>query len=198
MKTIKLNSNLFPIISVAMYSTILEPYSIFYDYQINEDFENGDFDMNANEFWDKFDNSKYVEKIQDTAATYLDGKVESKEFEISINIECGEIYSPKYYNFANDEIDLTVSYDDKAILSAAKKNKEQFNQFLKENYSSYDGFLSHTANNFEEWLTDFKDDNVQSIGAVLTFLFKGEFEDMQQDFIYTCFENLHYSEFIND
>jgi len=196
--TIKINSNLFPIISVAMYGTILASENMFDDYQINEDFENGDFDMNAEDYWDKFNNNKYVKEVQNIAATYLDGEIETEEFGISIDVECGEIYSPKYYNFANDEIDLTVSYNKSIILSAAKKNKEQFNQFLKENFSSYDGFISHTANNFEEWKQDFKEDNVQSIGAVLTFLFQGEFVGNQEEFIYKCFEGLYYSEFINE
>ena len=87
--TIKINSNLFPIISVAMYGTILASENMFDDYQINEDFENGDFDMNAEDYWDKFNNNKYVKEVQNIAATYLDGEIETEEFGISIDVECG-------------------------------------------------------------------------------------------------------------
>jgi hypothetical protein len=38
---------------------------------------------------------------------------------------------------------------------------------------------------------------VQSIGAVLTFIFQDEMEDFRNNFYNCCFENLFYSEFVN-
>jgi hypothetical protein len=195
MKT-TINTNLFPIISVSMYNDFLSPENLFDDYQINEDFENGDFDMSAEDYWDKFDNEKYKEVVQHTADNFLSGDIEAEG--ITINIAVGELYSPRFYNFATDQLELTVDYDKEDIANFAKENKEDFNSFLKENYSSYDGFSSSTANNYSEWVEDFTEDNEQSIGAILTFIFKDEMEEYQQGFLESCSENIYYSEFINE
>ena len=188
MKT-TINTNLFPIIHVGMYDTILSPENMFDDYQINEDFENGDFDMSAEDYWDKFDYENYAKEIQHQADNFLSGKHEAEG--ITIKIEVGELYSPRFYNFETDQVELTVDYDKGAILLFAQNNKEDFNAFLKANYSSYDGFSSSTANNYSEWMEDFINDNVQSIGAVLTFIFREEFENYQEGFIQNCFENMY-------
>ena len=193
MKT-TINTNLFPIIHVGMYDTILSPENMFDDYQINEDFENGDFDMSVEDYWEKFDFKKFSNEIQHQADNFLSGKHEAEG--ITIKIEVGELYSPRFYNFETDQVELTVDYDKDAILLFAQNNKEDFNMFLKENYSSYDGFSSSTANSYTEWLEDFTNDNVQSIGAILSFIFKDEMEDYQNRFLGGCNENLFYSEFI--
>lgn len=195
MKT-TINTNLFPIIHVGMYDSYLSPENMFDDYQINEDFENGDFDMTAEDYWDKFDNEKYKKEIQHLADNFLSGNIEAEG--ITINIAVGELYSPRFYNFATDQVEITVDYNKYDLLKFAKENKEGLNSFLKENYSSYDGFSSSTANNYSEWVEDFTEDNEQSIGAILTFIFKDEMEDYQQGFLENCNENMFYSEFINE
>ena len=195
MKT-TINTNLFPIISVGLYDSYLSPENMFDDYQINEDFENGDFDMTSEDFWDKFDNEKYTKEIQHQADNLLSGEIEAEG--ITIKIEVGELYSPRFYNYETDQVKLTVDYDKGLILNFARENREGFNSFLKEHYSSYDGFSSSTANNYLEWFEDFTRDNVQSIGSVLTFIFKDEIEYYQEKFLETCNENMFYSEFIRE
>lgn len=195
MKT-TINTNLFPIIHIGMYDTILSPENMFDNYIIDEDFENGYFDINAEDYWGKFNYEKYTNEIQRQADNFLSG--EHEEEGITIKIKVGELYSPRFYNFATDQVELTVDYDKDTILLFAENNKEDFNTFLKENYSSYDGFSSSTANNYSEWMEDFISDNVQSIGAVLTFIFRDELEDYQEKFIQNCMENMYYSEFINE
>ena len=193
--TTLLNSNLLPIISVAMYGTTLEPSNLFDEYSINDDKNEGYIHFNSEWYWDNFDNNKYVKHIENLAGSFLNGTIESNGIEVKI--KCGSIYSPKYYNYSNDEIDLTVTFNKTKVLNFAKKNKEQFNSFLKDNYSSYDGFSSHTANNFNEWLTDFKDNESQAIGAVLTFVLSDYIEETETYFAYYVLENSHYPEFAN-
>lgn len=179
--------------SVAMYGTFLAPDSIFDDYQINQDKEEGYIFFDSEYFWDNFKNDEYTEKIQSLCASFYDGKHEANGIEI--DIKCGVIYSPKEYNFANDNIEFTVKFDKRKVLKFAKDNAVDFDKFLHENYTSYDGFHSFTANNFSAWLDDFKVNNDQSIGAVLTFIFKDEITDNNESFSHHCFENLYYSEF---
>lgn len=191
----KLNTNLFPIISVGMYYTALSPDSIFDDYQINEDFENGEIKYGSEYFWDNFDNSKYVAKIEDIARNFLDGTHEADG--IKIDIKVGEIYSPKYYNFATDQINLEVDYNKDQLLAYAEENRDSFSEYLKENYSSRDGFMSFTANNYMEWVEDFQSDNEQSVGAVLTYLFRDE--EMHDQFMNEVYNSeVYYWDFIDD
>lgn len=183
----KLNSNLFPLIRVGMYDDRLSPENVIDDEWLKED------GVNVHEYWDKFDRKKYVKGVEETAKTHS-GNFTAEG--IDINVQFGEIYSPKYYNFETDQIEFEVEYDKGLVMRYAFENRDEFDEFLKENYSSYDGFISHTANTYDEWIEDFKCDNVQSIGAVLTFIFRDELEDEQERFFERCNERLIYSDFV--
>lgn len=188
-----LNTNLFGIINVGMYYSQISPETIFDDWQINDDQKEGYINYNSDQFWYNFNNDLYIKEVQKIASSFLNGLQSANN--IDIEIKCGVIYSPKFYNFATDNLEFYVKFDKRKVLKFAKDNKDTFNQFLKDNYSSRDGFHSFTANNFNYWLDDFKINNVQSIGAILTFIFKDEFEDLQNDFVTECYENLFYSNF---
>lgn len=197
MKTL-LNSNLLPIISVAMYNSSISSENLFDDYSINDDKKEGYVHFNSEWFWNNFDNDLFVKHIQKCASEFLNGIIESNGIKISIG--CGKIYSPKYYNFANDEIDLNVKFDKRKVLQFACKNRNDFDIFLHKNYSSYDVFSSSTSNNFKDWLNDFKDNNVQSIGAVLTYLLSDYIDCNINDyntFTEYVIESTFYTEFAN-
>lgn len=185
-----LNTNLFPIINVGMYYSHISPENVFDSYNIDDDFENEFSEYNAEQFWDNFDFDKYKTKIQELAADFLTYEID----ENFITIQAGELYSPKYYNFDTDNIELTVEFDKFKLLDAIKKDVNAFDTFLKENYSSYDGFCSFTANNFDEWYIDYKDEKETAIGALLTYLFKDS--EYQESFNLYVYENIgFYSDF---
>lgn len=188
-----LNTNLFPIINVGMYYSCISPEIVFDSYNIDDDFENDFSEYNADQFWDNFDFDKYKTKIQELAADFLTYEIDDNNGN-EIKIEAGELYSPKYYNFDTDNIELTVEFDKFKLLDAIKKDVNAFDTFLKENYSSYDGFCSFTANNFDEWYIDYKDEKETAIGALLTYLFKDS--DYQESFNLYVYENIgFYSDF---
>lgn len=191
-----LNSNLFPIINVGMYSSGISPENIFDDYMINDDHKEGYIKFNSEYYWDNFQNDKFVKDIEKLAGEYLNGTL-SNDNGVEIKLKCGEIYSPRAYNFATDNIDIEVNYNKVKVLKFAKDNRDEFNTFLRDNFSSYDGFYSHTSNNYNDWLIDFKDNNVQSIGAILTYIFKQECEDNHYGFYEFVFENVYYSNYVD-
>jgi hypothetical protein len=168
---VTLNSNLFPIINVGMYNSNISSENVFDDYTIIEDKNNGYIHYDVNYFWNNFQNDKYVKRIQELASEYLEGKIDNGNG-IDITIKCKEIYSPKFYNFGTDEIVMDVTFNKTKVLQVVKKEREIFNQFLKDDYTSYDGFTSFTSNNYDDWLVDFQENEVRSIGAVLTYLFQ--------------------------
>ena len=194
--TIKLNSNLFPIISVAMYGTYLEPDSMFDSYMIESDKEEGYIHFDLDYFWENFQYDKYRLAIQERAHSFINGK--HSENNVWVLVKAGEIYSPKYYNFSNDEIDLDVTFSKSKVLNEVNKNITKFNEFLKERYSSRDGFNSFTANNYIEWLEDYNDEKDTAIGAVLTYLFQETIEENRENFIqHVCDDYMDYREFVD-
>ena len=194
--TIKLNSNLFPIISVAMYGTYLDPDSMFDSYMIESDKEEGYIHFDLDYFWDNFQYDKYRLAIQERAHSFINGK--HSENNVWVLVKAGEIYSPKYYNFSNDEIDLDVTFSKSKVLNEVNKNITKFNEFLKERYSSRDGFNSFTANNYIEWLEDYNDEKDTAIGAVLTYLFQETIEENRENFIqHVCDDYMDYREFVD-
>lgn len=199
---ILLNSNVLPILSVGMYESHLDARYVFDDARMNEEFENGESPYNSEQFWDNFDNDAYVAHVQKRAKRFYDDEYTHEG--ISVTLECGEIYSPREYNFATDQIELTVTFDKNKIKKFAKDNKDAFSDFLKENYSSYDGFCSFTANRFDEWLVAYCANEAQEIGAALTFWFKVADQTEQWDqlkelaFVYDLHENTYEWEFYKE
>jgi hypothetical protein len=189
-----INTNLFPIIDVGMYESILSPENMF----CNSLYDMEELNVNTDYFWNNFSDDDYVKEIERQAQVFFKGEVYKVEG-IEFKIKAGKIYSPKYYNFATDEIDLTVEFNKRHVLKFAKDNQDGFNIYLKNKYSSYDGFISYTANNYTEWLEDFKDNNSQAIGAVLTYIFTvaDELDDTREAFYEQCQGNIYFSEFCN-
>lgn len=183
-----------------MYNSSLAPEYIFDSYNIDRDKEEGYISYDSEYFNDHFKNDAYTKHIETLAKDFL---FEISELNgITIDIKAGSIYSPKYYNFATDNIDLTVTVDKRKLYKFAKENKNEFDKFLKDNYSSYDGFYSNTANSYNDWLTDFKGNNDQSIGAILTYLLATENEynslsERQKEFVELVYDNSYYNEFVD-
>lgn len=192
----KLNTNLFPIISVAMYGTYLEPDSMFDNYMIETDKEDGYIHFTPEYFWDNFQYDKYKDEIVKLAHSFINGKIQ--ENNVWVYIKGGEIFSPKYYNFSNDEMDIDVSFSRKKVMDEINKDIPKFNSFLKERYSSRDGFNSFTSNNYNDWLEDFNNEEDTAIGAVLTYLFQETIEENRDTFIeYVYNEHLDYRDFVD-
>jgi len=86
-----------------------------------------------------------------------------------------KINNPREYNFANDSADILINVKIKNIKAFIYANKEKFCEFLKKRYTSYDGFISHYANDFETWETETKNFSDFSInghylGSILDFI----------------------------
>jgi hypothetical protein len=192
----KLNTNLFPIISVAMYGTYLDPDSMFDSYMIESDKDDGYIHFGVEYFWDNFQADKYRLAIQERAQSFINGKI--KENDVWVYIKAGEIYSPREYNFANDNMDLDVTFSKKDVMTAVNKDVPKFDEFLKERYSSRDGFNSFTSNNYLDWLEDFNEEKDTAIGAVLTYLFQETIEENHDNFIqYVCDDYMDYRDFVD-
>lgn len=60
--------------------------------------------------------------------------------------------SPKEYNFETDKLVVKIEFNKRALEEWCLESKpDKFNEYLKENYSSYDGFTSFTPNSIGEF-----------------------------------------------
>lgn len=113
---------------------------------------------------DQYENDISI-KFCEVIAKNLENFVYSIEFE--------NIYSPKEYNFSTDSINCIIEPKTDEIKNFINTNKGKFSEYLKKKYTSYDGFISHYSNNFDEWQKDtnnFTKYNSHNLGSILEFI----------------------------
>lgn len=105
-------------------------------------------------------------------------------------IKFEELISPRFYNYTNDSINVEIDLYQTKIDAYLKENALQFAKYLKDNYTSYDGFISSYSIDANDW-SDWSDDKHKA-GSVLQFICENEgveepyyFDDMHISFFYT-------------
>ena len=128
-----------------------------------------------------FDYKKYEKHVGEKATEVVEEWLE--DFDIKIKFQ--EISSPREYNFGNDSINVeyTLGKDSmKKIINYLKEHREEFEQSLKERYTSRSGFISSYSNDVDEWISDLKSGNDFShrLGSVLEFILTNEGRDDEE------------------
>lgn len=106
----------------------------------------------------------------DAMVKCIEDKLRDEGYEMSVHFQ--QLMSPREYNFRNDSIDVIIDFtedDLKKIRQCLIKNIDEFSQYLKDNYTSYDGFISSHSTIPDEWVYTFHKDK-HKLGAVLNFL----------------------------
>lgn len=114
----------------------------------------------------------YIDMLESVLSDALPSDVDDS-FELSYT----GMYHPRFYNFETDSIEFTFEYDNslKSYLAKyAEDNKEDFDWFLHDNFTSRDGFYSFTPNNYVEWLEGYNENNTQCVSALLTYFLHNE------------------------
>lgn len=95
-------------------------------------------------------------------------------------------YHPRYYNFETDSIvfDFNYSNELKDWMFDYVKDNDRFDKFLADNYTSRDGFISFTPNNWDDWLFSWRDSEYRCVSAALAFIIEEEIsaESYEYDF----------------
>lgn len=79
-------------------------------------------------------------------------------------------YSPQYYNYSGDGLEYTLKFDKREYNNIFKKitNDNNFWEYIKKRYASYDGFISFLADN----KTDFyKQDFTSQFASIIQYIF---------------------------
>lgn len=211
MNTFELSTNLFPIVNVGMYTNqTCDADNLIDSYSIDNDFNEGLISYDADAFWSNFDNDKFKAVILERATNFISTEVKPLLVDLGlgiIDIKVVDIYSPKYYNFSTDSLNFDLVTDDKFtdniidVINNLKPNEyEDLESFLKNNYTSYDGFTSFTDNNVDDLIASIKDSHEREIGAFLTWYWNwsdSSYEcDNWEDFLNEDFPM--YDEFLTD
>lgn len=82
-------------------------------------------------------------------------------------------YHPKYYNFETDSVLFDFAYTDELcefMLGYAAMNRDNFEEFLEKKYTSHDGYVSFTPNNWDDWYDGYVKDDARCVSALLYFM----------------------------
>lgn len=166
-------------------------------------------------FWDE-DNSEYYfeEDIQEGKETVYNQDLFFKSignsviehlednFPFEIKIEYQNFYSPKFYHYSNDSINISIELDTKDLRKYILENYNYFAKRIKEDYTSHLGFISSYFNDIEEWATDTNnftnfDINQHYLGALLNIVCEiEEIEEINAYYDWTESNNYDYIELI--
>lgn len=146
MKKVEIILPLFP----GVYGTIFEAYEdMLIDY-INEiRFENNLDVINSNSI--SFNYKGYMQDVAKLCVKFMSNELSPKFLN---SIEFVKVCSPREYNFRNDIILVNVSIsrkNEREITKYISENKNEFAEYISDNFTSCDGFMSHTPNHVEAW-----------------------------------------------
>lgn len=125
-------------------------------------------------------------------------KDELKDFfnEIGIiNLDFVKVDSPKYYNYSTDKLVCNIQVNkNKFITELQKHSFEAWEQFLEDNFTSYDGFISFYPNTTMEW-DELINEEIENDNIIIETLLKFYLE--QNEEFYKIKENLFIEIFEN-
>lgn len=82
-------------------------------------------------------------------------------------------YHPQYDNFETDSVLFDFAYTDKLcehMLGYAAMNRDAFEDFLEKKYTSCDGYVSFTPNNWDDWYDGYVKDDFRCVSAIVYFM----------------------------
>lgn len=196
MKTTKINTYL-PVFT-GFYCTVFEPFNEeieieeINDHRVKKGLTTIGYDDC------QFNYKEYEKTVSKECVDAVETKLQ-ETIGKGIEIEFEKLVSPKEYNFANDSINVEISLNKEAqqtIVKILKDNEQEFKTFIKDRYSSCDGFISSHSKYSEEWIEAIKtfDNDLLShkLGAVLGFILEiveeyddsDLYNDLESTFIY--------------
>ena len=199
MKTIKTNTDLFPILQVCMYGSAIDPNQIgqsFYDCLDSEDPRTSETEH--------FDRAMYDAQIKAVAQKVVDDWFMPKLKGIGIHsIKFTEWYHPREYNFDKDSLAVEIEVDDDWEISAkiqllylfqqsAKLNPDWVHEYIQKHWVSRPGFVSLMPQSYME-IVHFSEE--REYAAALTLLTidtigASEMESIQNWFEDDCYDRL--------
>ena len=156
----------------------------FYNSLFEYDREEDDIQSFNNEYgtsldYEDFDwnHTERNERISKQICSIVQSLLLDEMIEITINFQ--NLVSPREYNFTNDSINCEYVISQKQydlIIDYLKSNCTEFDNWIKDRYTSRPGFISSHSNNDEVWINNMKSEShlEHNFGAVLEFILQNE------------------------
>lgn len=155
-----------------------------------------------------YDIDKFKSLQLDAAEVGFDYAIDILKENYDINIELLtpiEIDSPREYNFGGDLAVFKAKFEDKIYqqcIDLANRNKDKFEQYIKENFSSRSGFISFIHNDFDAFITELENEDGTYMLLFLDFLLTLQVGDdtwneIQREVDEYFHSNYFYSEYYN-
>jgi len=115
------------------------------------------------------------------------------------DIQFQSIVSPKEYNFSNDSINCEITFNNDLLFDYICKAGFAFAEFIKERYTSCDGFISSYTKDHEVWGANLASGHYEDghiLGTLLEFVLKSaEFDEIA--LLESFNESNHISDYIS-
>lgn len=92
----------------------------------------------------------YMKAVSERYVKRLASEVKESMGHMIRDLKLEEVRSPKYYNFETDRLSIRLKVNKWNVLRELVKNKEDFNQYLREHYTSRSGFISFVKTEIHE------------------------------------------------
>ena len=170
--------------------TYLPLFSGFYDSHWDEpcfDGEEDIFDLPEGSYFEEFVN---WEDYHNHIAKEMCNEVQYLLSDFVSSIEFEKVNSPKYYNFENDSIHCEITFNKSKVKQYLKDNFDSFSAYIRERYTSRDGFISFHSNDASEWMKNWDE---HKVGSILQFICENEGHEEPYD-INDCHVSLFYNQ----
>lgn len=178
-----MTSGLFSCVCVAMYETLLSPQ--VFEEHMNDDEE--EF------YYDTVDWDDWKKALTEAAQDYLDDTVIDvlRDYGL-LGIKAQDIWSPKYYNYHQDELEMSINMvagwqQIMAEKVAAWQDNEAVMRYISKHWRSCSGYVNFMPESLDEILTEDNED--RQLAAYLTLALVAEGVDLDYGNI---MEDLYY------
>ena len=145
-------------------SELKEHYSEVFDAGVTIDYFKENFSYHLN----------YAKGYEGSNEYITDALIELNHSDIILEVKYQKMVSPKYYNFSNDSINVSIKYDHQKLKKFISDNLNDFETYISGKYTSRDGFISSYSNDSNEWLESINSEDIgeHELGSLLEFVFQ--------------------------
>lgn len=138
-------------------------------------------------YYDLCDFDGYMKGVAEYAVHLIDSEFSASwydENKIIYGVRFLGIISPQYYNFTTDKLEMEVDVDYERLKKfCLETNREEFDEYLNENFTSRDGFISFVDNNVHDFELNLETESDKYDQVMLEFyiLSQDYFKEMGHD-----------------
>lgn len=136
----------------------------------------------------------YEDYEEDVREHWAEGFREYKP-EFILSVENVEMASPKYYNFATDRLFADVELRDDwmdVVRKFMTENAEWLRKQIKDDWTSYDGFMSFMSNNLDEWDKYlFEDMDERYISVMIGYMMYRANKEIRNDLVMIALDDIY-------